>query len=81
MCPDRAKIGREPETPSCRGKCERSRRCRIASFHFSDSTRYRQARVGVISLEPGRTRLTFRAGGDVHGSLCDLRGIRLVPVR
>jgi putative heme-binding domain-containing protein len=41
--------------------------------------RYRQAKVGTVSLTAGRHRLTLRPDGEPRRALMDLRGIHLVP--
>jgi putative heme-binding domain-containing protein len=41
--------------------------------------RYRQAKVGTVTLTAGRHRLTLRPDGELRRALMDLRGLRLVP--
>jgi putative membrane-bound dehydrogenase-like protein len=41
--------------------------------------RYRQKKVGTLTLPAGTVRLTFRPDGPVRGALLDLRGVHLVP--
>jgi putative membrane-bound dehydrogenase-like protein len=42
--------------------------------------KYRQEKIGNLTLSPGIHRLTFRPGGDrLHDALLDLRGLHLVP--
>jgi putative membrane-bound dehydrogenase-like protein len=40
--------------------------------------RYRQQKVGTLTLPAGTHRLTLRPGGSVRGALMDLRGVHLV---
>jgi hypothetical protein len=40
--------------------------------------KYRQEKIGTVTLEAGTRRLTFRPDGDLRGALLDLRGIYLV---
>jgi hypothetical protein len=41
--------------------------------------RYRQQKVGSLTLPAGAVRLTFRPDGPLRGALLDLRGVHLVP--
>jgi putative membrane-bound dehydrogenase-like protein len=41
--------------------------------------KYRQEKIGTVTLEAGTRRLTFRPDGDLRGALLDLRGIYLTP--
>jgi putative membrane-bound dehydrogenase-like protein len=41
--------------------------------------RYRQEKLGTVTLPGGTQRLTFRPDGELRGALLDLRGISLVP--
>jgi putative membrane-bound dehydrogenase-like protein len=41
--------------------------------------RYRQQKIGTLTLSSGTQRLTFRPDGELRGALLDLRGIHLVP--
>ncbi len=41
---------------------------------------YRQAKIGVISLQKGRHELTFRSAGRIKGAMIDLKSIKLVPI-
>jgi putative heme-binding domain-containing protein len=41
--------------------------------------KYRQEKVGTVTLGPGTQRLALRPDGRPRGALLDLRGIRLVP--
>jgi putative heme-binding domain-containing protein len=41
--------------------------------------RYRQQKIGTVTLSAGRQRLTFRPDRAPRGALLDLRGIHLVP--
>lgn len=45
-----------------------------------DWARYTTKVLGTVQLEPGRTEAVFRPHGPVHGALCDLQVIRLIPV-
>ncbi|HSU68715.1 MAG TPA: hypothetical protein VLJ39_17675, partial [Tepidisphaeraceae bacterium] len=40
---------------------------------------YRRAKVGTLDLGVGPERITFRSAGPIHGYLCDLKGLELVP--
>jgi putative heme-binding domain-containing protein len=42
---------------------------------------YKQLRVGTLSLDVGQYRLVVRPAGSIAGSLMDLRGIKITPVR
>jgi hypothetical protein len=41
--------------------------------------KYRQEKVGTVTLAAGTQRLTLRPDGELRQALMDLRGIRLVP--
>jgi putative membrane-bound dehydrogenase-like protein len=41
--------------------------------------RYRQEKIGRVTVAAGSGRLTFRPDGGVRGALLDLRGIHFVP--
>ena len=41
--------------------------------------KYRQEKVGMVTLAAGTQKLTLRPDGDLRRALMDLRGIRLVP--
>jgi serine/threonine-protein kinase len=41
--------------------------------------RYRQQKVGVLTLPAGTRTLTLRPEGRLRGALLDLRGVHLVP--
>jgi putative membrane-bound dehydrogenase-like protein len=41
--------------------------------------RYRQEKIGTVTLTSGTQCLTFRPEGELRGALLDLRGIHLVP--
>ena len=60
----------EGKTPLLRGK--------VAGTGGWD--KYRQEKIGTVTLDAGRHRLTFRPDGvKPNGALLDLRGIHLVP--
>jgi hypothetical protein len=40
--------------------------------------KYRQVKIGSLTLKAGQQRLTLRPDGKLKGALLDLRGIRLV---
>ena len=42
---------------------------------------YKQTKIGEMRLQKGEQRMVFRSVGKITGSLIDLRGIRLAPVR
>ena len=42
---------------------------------------YKQAKIGEMRLQKGEQRMVFRSLSKIAGSLIDLRGIRLAPMR